>query len=298
MIKSRPLQAHDIAHMKGDSLVRIMRVGESAALIRRYGDDRAPMGYEPLANLRLSTRLTLLLDDQDIVRLREVRRLTFAANEDFRPRGWGVTEKALGAHLRAALRVFTDNYCDEFAEDDLFDARQVPSKRKIPFRVRVPVDLRAALFATADDMRRSVDDLARVAIVQHVQTCHDGAPLAAMDPALRLCVYPPRLDGLIRDFMAERSAETTTEEPGEQAPEPPALLMDNRVSVDVLAETIAERNEQPRRLASAPWGDDGDGIRSVTSAAPPTLIAPPAEKPKIRPEDILAMRPLKPPGRP
>lgn len=294
MIKSRPLQAPDIAHMKDDSIVRITRVGDSAALIRRYGSDRAPMGYEPLANLRLSTRMTLLLDDQDIARLREVRRLTFAANEDFMPRGWGVTEKALGAHLRAALRIFVDNYYDEFAEDDLHDARQIPGKRKITFRVRVPVDLRTALFAAADDMRCSVDDLARIAIVQQLLVCHDGAPVAAMAPALRLCAYPPRTDRLVRDVAAERAAETSVPEPA--APEAQPVAAETRVSVDVLAETIAERNDPPP-ITTAPWAENGDGIRSITSAAPPAPIVVPAEKPKIRPEDILAMRPLKPPGR-
>lgn len=296
MIKSRPLQTHDIAHMKDDSLVRIMRVGESAALIRRYGVDRAPMGYERLANLRLSTRLTLLLDDQDIARLREIRRLTFAANEDFAPKGWGVTEKALGAHLRAALRIFVDNYYDEFAEDDLHDARQIPGKRKIPFRVRVPVDLRTALFAVADDMRCSVDDLAQIAIVQQLLVCHDGAPVDAMAPALRLCAYPPRTDRLVRDVAAERAAETSAPEPETTAPEVQPVAEETRVSVDVLTETIAEWNDPPH-IATAPWAENGDGIRSVTSAAPPAPIVVPAEKPKLRPEDILAMRPLKPPGR-
>lgn len=284
------LQANDIAHLK-DDVVRIRRIRGTAALIRGYGGDRSPMGYEPLANLKPSSRLTLLLDDQDIARLREIRRLTFAANEDHGPRGWGVTEKALGAHLRAALRIFVDNYSDEFAEDDLHDAQQVPSKRKIPFRVRVPVDLRTALFAAADDMRRSVDDLARIAIVQQILTCHcGGAPLAAMDPALRLCVYPPRTDGLTREAMAEEAAmmAASTSEEEASAPEPPAE--DNRVSVDVLAETIAEQAKPVTPQSAAPWAEEGDGIRSATSAA-----APP-EKPKIRPEDVLAMRPLKPPG--
>lgn len=277
MIKSRPLQTHDIVHMKGGSLVRISRVGDSAALIRRYGGDRAPMGYEPLANLRLSTRLTLLLDDQDMARLREVRRLTFAANEDFAPERWGVTEKALGAHLRMALRIFVDNYYDEFATDDLHDARQIPSKRKITFRVRVPVDLRTALFAAADDMRCSVDDLARIAIVQQLHVCHDGAPVAAMAPTLRLCVYPPRTDRIAREMTADRAAEMAALEPEPTAPEVQPVAAETRVSVDVLAETIAERGEQPH---------------SITAP-----VAVPAEKPKIRPEDILAMRPLKPPGR-
>lgn len=281
-------QVNDIAHLK-DEVVRIRRIRGTAALIRRYGGDRFPMGYEPLANLKPSSRLTLLLDDQDIARLREIRRLTFAANEDSAPRGWGVAEKALGAHLRSALRIFADNYSDEFAEDDLHDARQVSGKRKIPFRVRVPTDLRTALFAAADDMRRSVDDLARIAIVQQIWTCHtNGAPLAAMDPALRLCVYPPRVDGFARDAMAETAAAAAPESE-EKAPEPEPPKAETRVSVDVLAEAI--REQAPAANPPPTWAEDGDGIRSATSAA-----APP-EKPKIRPEDVLAMRPLRPPGR-
>lgn len=285
------LQANDIAHLK-DEVVRIRRIHSTSALIRGYGGERSPMGYEPIKNLKPSSRLTLLLDDQDIARLREIRRLTFAANEDHGPKGWGVTKKALGAHLRCALQIFADNYYDEIAEDDLHAVRQSHGKRNIPFHVRVPIDLRAALFAASDEMRCAVDDLARVAIIQHIWTCHTGgAPLAAMDPAMRLCIYPPRTDYFARETMAEVAAAMAAAKSEEEAsaPEPPAE--DSRVSVDVLAETIAEQAKPPAPQSSAPWAEEGDGIRSATSAA-----APP-EKPKIRPEDVLAMRPLRPPGR-
>lgn len=244
------------------------------------------------ASLIPTTRMSFALYPADFGRLREIRRI-----EPHIEGHEGDVDTTLFAALRGLLETIMGLWRDEpggsvgwagyLRERRIQHAQDLaPRGHARPFQVRLSVPLLATMLRAADAVGLSLDGLVRLAIVNRL--CVDYDFVAPKWLRRRLRLAPPPAGADMNGVEPEKVLVA--------APSPPPVL----VSIGVLEEVRAERGGANRRdqepRSQAVELEKHESIQPV-EAAPKKHdpLRPPS--PSARPEEVLAFRPLKPPGR-
>lgn len=257
---------NDIVYTADERMARVMRLietrrGTEAALWRYPG--KRPMSSRPIAELQPTSLLTFMFDANDLARLRELRRLTFAANAtgEASQCRWGPRNTSLAGHARFSIDLLYGLWKDdsemwnEALDDALYQCRRVaPRGATEPFRLRMSVAARDRLFRFSDETRYTIDDLLRATVAQQVEVlCDDGAPTDALRKELRLCVYPPAVERYAARALKEQTRRRRSRK-----------VKANTASV---AGTPPQVEAVPLSVLGGSWLEDGDGVRCAASAS-------------------------------